>query len=213
MDILMKITGLYSGSKAFIGPKSNPTGIFKQTRTEANVNALGITDDIQVDKRFHGGPERALHQFSLRSYQKIIQRFPLLHQQAWPGSIGENISVPLMHEDNVCIGDTYLAGTVIIQVSSPRIPCWKIDEKFRQPKLHIFIRQCQLSGWYFRVLQNGCIRVGDKLSLVDRPQPQMSIHYFLTHIDKNPKDMGFLDLVKKSKELDPLWQDKLLAAK
>lgn len=207
----MKITGLYSGKISFIGPKSSPTGIMKHACNAVDVNTLGIIDDIQVDKRFHGGPERALHQFSLLSYQKIIQRFPLLHRQAWPGSIGENISALHMHEDNVCIGDIYSVGTVIIQVSGPRIPCWKIDEKFNQPKLHVYIRQCQLSGWYYRVLQNGSIRLGDELCLIEKSQPQLTVRYFLTQIDKQTKDPRFLDLVSKTKELDPQWRERLLA--
>jgi MOSC domain-containing protein YiiM len=209
MDSLMKITGLYSGRTSFIGPKSSPTGIIKHARNTVDINSLGIVDDIQVDKRFHGGPERALHQFSLLSYQKIIQRFPLLHQQAWPGTIGENISAPLMHEDNVCIGDIYSVGSIIMQVSSPRIPCWKIDEKFKQANLHVYIRQHQLSGWYYRVLQDGRMGMGDKISLVERLQPQLTIRYFLTQIDRQPKDKTFLDLVRKAKELDPNWRDKL----
>jgi MOSC domain-containing protein YiiM len=206
----MKIIGLYSGCKTILGPKSSPTGIVKHPYNQVKVNKLGIIGDIQVDKRFHGGPERALHQFSLTSYQQIIQRYPLLHKKAWPGSIGENISASSMNEDNVCIGDIYAVGSLVIQVSSPRIPCWKIDAKFSQPKLHVFIRQFQLSGWYFRVRQEGKLSLGDEFKLIERMCPQLTIRYFLSQIDKHPKTTDFLDLISKTKELDPEWRAKLL---
>lgn len=206
----MKILGLYSGKRHSIGPKLSPTGIYKKPRDVVELNTLGIIDDVQVDKRFHGGPERALHQFSLQSYQRIIQRFPLLYKSALPGSIGENIVVEKMNEDNVCIGDIYAVGTVILQVSGPRIPCWKIDEKFKQPKLQLFIRQYQLSGWYFRVLKNGQISIDDEFKLLERPQAKLSIRYFLSQIDIQPKTAIFIEQIKHATELDPDWLHKLL---
>lgn len=206
----MEIIGLYSGKASVIGPTFSPTGIFKQARNTVEINSLGILDDIQVDKRFHGGPERALHQFSLLSYQKIIQRFPLLHKKAWPGSLGENLSATGMTEDTVCIGDIYAIGSTVIQVSGPRIPCWKIDEKLIQPKLHLFIRQCHLSGWYFRVLQAGKLNMGNSVSLVERMNPQLSIRYFLKNIDTAPRAPAFLHIIESAMHLDPQWRDKLL---
>jgi len=120
----MKIIGLYTGKLTQIGKKRSPTGIYKQSVDNVSVDELGILGDIQADKRFHGGPEKALHQYALSSYEKIIKRYPLLHKQAKPGAIGENLSATKMNEHNVCIGDIYHLGSAILQVSSPRIPFW-----------------------------------------------------------------------------------------
>ena len=67
----MKIIGLYSGKLSNIGEKRSPTGIFKQSVEQVSVDELGIIGDIQADKRFHGGSEKALHQYALSSYEKI----------------------------------------------------------------------------------------------------------------------------------------------
>lgn len=206
----MKIIGLYSGIKSFIGPKSTPSGIVKLARNQVEVNTLGIIDDIQVDKRFHGGPERALHQFSLLSYQKIIQRFPLLHKKAWPGAIGENISAQTMNEDNVCIGDIYAAGTTVIQVSGPRIPCWKIDATLNQPGLSQFIQSQRLSGWYYRVLENGKISNGEQISLLERKTPDLSVRLFLSICFSPQMQSQYRQLILSAQGLDPEWHAKLL---
>jgi MOSC domain-containing protein YiiM len=65
--------------------------------------------------------------------------------------MGENISIATMHEHNVCIGDIYQIGECQIQVSGPRMPCFKIAEKFNTPGLDNFVAKHAIHGWYYRV--------------------------------------------------------------
>lgn len=204
----MKIIGLYTGKLTNIGDKRSPTGIYKQSVNKVTVDELGIKGDIQVDKRFHGGPEKALHQYALSSYEKIIKRYPLLHKQAKPGSIGENLTATDMNEHNVCIGDIYNLGTSILQVSSPRIPCWKIDSKFKQPNLNQFITQQRINGWYYRVLQAGEITINDELQLQQRPNADLSIDTMLRVIYAQA-DAARVEPAINAIGLDPEWQSRL----
>ena len=208
MKISRKIIGLYTGKLSEIGDKRSPTGIFKQNVEQVSVNELGIIGDIQADKRFHGGPEKALHQYSLQSYEKIIKRFPLLHKKAQPGMIGENLTATGMNESNVCIGDIYKMGSVIVQVSSPRIPCWKIDAKFNQPDLHRHISQYRLNGWYYRVLENGNIALNNEITLQQRPNPDINIDTMLKVIHKESASQE-IELAINADGLDPEWQKPL----
>jgi MOSC domain-containing protein YiiM len=204
----MKIIGLYSGKLTNIGEKRSPTGIYKQSMSQVSVDELGIIGDIQVDKRYHGGPEKALHQYALSSYEKIVKRFPLLHKQVNPGMIGENLSTTDMNEHNVCIGDIYKVGGAILQVSSPRIPCWKIDAKFKQPDLHQFISQHRLNGWYYRVLQAGDITLRDVFVLQQRPNTGITIDALLKVIH-DEAEQQLAELVINAIGLDPEWQKRL----
>lgn len=207
----MKISGLFCATKRAIGPKLQATGIYKSPVEQAEIDHLGIVGDIQADKRVHGGPEKALHQFSLLSYQKIIQRFPLLHKRACPGSIGENISAFGMDEDNLGIGDTYQVGTAILQVSAPRIPCWKIDAKFSQPGLSQFIAAHHLSGWYYRVVQSGRIHLGDNINLIENSKSSLTVRGLLRIIQMPQPDDYSRELVSHATGLDPDWRRRLLA--
>jgi MOSC domain-containing protein YiiM len=204
----MKIIGLYSGKLTNIGEKRSPTGIYKQSMSQVSVDELGIIGDIQVDKRYHGGPEKALHQYALSSYEKIVKRYPLLHKQVNPGMIGENLSTTDMNEHNVCIGDIYKVGGAILQVSSPRIPCWKIDAKFKQPDLHQFISQHRLNGWYYRVLQAGDITLRDVFVLQQRPNTGITIDALLKVIH-DEAEQQLAELVINANGLDPEWQKRL----
>lgn len=204
----MKIIGLYSGKLSNIGEKRSPTGIYKKSVEQVSVDLLGIEGDIQADKRFHGGPEKALHQYALSSYEKIIKRYPLLHKKAEPGMIGENLSAIDMNEHNVCIGDIYKVGSAILQVSSPRIPCWKIDAKFKQPDLHQFISQHRLNGWYYRVVQAGDITLNDKLILQQRPNTDFTVDTILKVIN-GEAEAQVIRLAANAIGLDPEWQKRL----
>lgn len=209
MRIVMKIIGLYAGKVNHIGEKRSPTGIYKQSVSKVSVDELGIQGDIQADKRFHGGPEKALHQYALSSYEKIIKRYPLLHKHAKPGMIGENLTAKDMNENNVCIGDIYNIGTAILQISSPRIPCWKIDAKFKQPDLNKFISQKRINGWYYRVLQAGEITINDEFLLQQRPNEHVTIDTMLKVIHAET-DANIIDRVTNAIGLDPEWKNRLL---
>ncbi len=204
----MKIIGLYSGKLSNIGEKLSPTGIYKQSVKQVSVDELGIIGDIQADKRFHGGPEKALHQYALGSYEKIIKRYPLLYKKARSGMIGENLSAIDMNEHNVYIGDIYKVGSAILQVSSPRIPCWKIDAKFKQPDLNRFISQHRLNGWYYRVVQAGDITLNDEFILQKRPNTNVTVDTMLKVIyDK--ADNQVVEMAANAIGLDPEWQKRL----
>ncbi|QHJ12911.1 Protein YiiM [Paraglaciecola mesophila] len=206
----MKVLGLFAGKARPIGPKNALSGIDKRPVTSAKVDHLGITDDIQVDKRYHGGPERALHQYALHGYETIIKRHPLLHKKAIAGSIGENISSPVMSDTNVNIGDIYRIGEIEVQVSSPRMPCWKIEEKLNQKGLVQLINKQQITGWYYRVLQGGAIRLGDDITLLERPNENVSVASFVQqHFDKNTS-ADSLRQMSNAIGLDSQWREKLL---
>ena len=116
MRIILKIIGLYTGKLSEIGENRSPTGIYKQSVDKVSVDELGVIGDVQADKRFHGGSEKALHQYALSSYEKIIKRYPLLYRKAKPGTIGENLTATDMNEHNVCIGDIYQVGSAICEI-------------------------------------------------------------------------------------------------
>jgi MOSC domain-containing protein YiiM len=79
--------------------------------------------DGQADLTVHGG-----------LYQAICA-YPVEHYAYWenelgaepfsPGTFGENLTLAGLLETDVCIGDVYRIGTLVVQVTSPRVPCFK----------------------------------------------------------------------------------------
>jgi len=171
----MYIDALFAGKPQAFGPRKSPSSIKKQPFDTLHIEFDGAIEDEQGNKKLHGGPEMAMHQYSQKSYDVLKHAFPQCAKQLIIGSIGENISAPDMNDDNVFIGDVYRMGEVLLQVNSPRGPCVKINQRYEAKGIDLFIAQNTITGWYFRVLEKGCMSVGDSIELVARNSRPVSV--------------------------------------
>ena len=138
------------------------------------VGRTQIRGDEQADLRVHGGPDKAVNLYPAEHLHSWATELGL---EAMPGgSFGENLTTAGLLEADVCIGDIFRAGQVVLQVSQPRGPCWKLARRWNLPDLAIRADQTGRTGWYFRVLQEGHLQSGDRLELAERPNPSWSIH-------------------------------------
>lgn len=204
-----KVDALFAGTIRTLEPEGQRTGIYKQPITVASVTREGIEGDQQADRRFHGGPEKALHQFAVSSYKTMIDSYPELDRVAIVGSIGENISVKDMSDSTVCIGDIYRVGEVTLQVSQPRNPCWKINHRFNIDTLSVFIEKNHISGWYYRVLESGKIALGDDVVLLERPGVGMSVAHFSDITKQHRPDLQALEQAAACQGLNIELRDRL----
>lgn len=204
------IRGLFSGKIRTFEPSGERTGIYKSAVAAAKVGKLGLEGDQQADKRYHGGLEKALHQFSRRAYETITTEFPSLHSAALPGSFGENLSSDSLNDTNVFIGDIYRIKNVVLQVSEPRKPCWKINRKFDTEQLSVFVEQQRITGWYYRVLEEGELHVGDEMRLEERFNEDASIAKFTRVMTQHRPAMEDINDLLACDGLSPLWNKRLL---
>lgn len=204
----MKVIGLYAGKLRPFGPRGQTSGIYKSPVDSMEVDENGCLDDVQADRRFHGGPEKALHQYALSSYEKISKHYPLLHKRIQPGIIGENIVATEMDDTNVHIGDIYRLGTTTLQVSAPRVPCWKISHKLDMQDLDKFVAKHVICGWYYRVLENGTINNGDQFELIERNNTDMSVQRLMRiHLDQT-MPVEEIEAACSARGLDPEWVER-----
>ncbi len=170
------IEGLYVGGIGRIEPEGKPTGIFKRLAAgPLHLGREGLAGDAQADRRVHGGPDKAVHYYAPENYARLATAFPEAAGQFVPGSIGENLSSRGWTEQNVCIGDIFRLGAAVVQVSAPRSPCWKIDRRYGVDRLSNFIADEGVTGWYYRVLSEGEVALGDPFELVERPAPEVPV--------------------------------------
>ena len=200
---------LFVGKLKTLQPEGQSTGIYKDPIDQVSVDINGFTDDIQADRRFHGGPEKAVHQYAANSYAVIRQAYPRLEKTAVVGSMGENISSQALNDNNVHIGDIIRYGAVLLQVSQPRSPCWKINHKFDQPDLSRFVEESHITGWYFRVLETGNIRINDVITLECRPNETCSIAQFNRIIHQHRPALNDLKDLQTLVGLSPEWLKKI----
>ena len=73
-----------------------------------------------------------------------------------------------MLETEVCVGDTFRVGGALLEVTSPRLPCFKFAHKMGRPDILKPFLQSGRSGFYFRVAEPGVLEAGDEIVPVSR---------------------------------------------
>jgi MOSC domain-containing protein YiiM len=138
-------------------------GVPKLPRSEASIAAEGVEGDRQRDRRYHGGPLRAVSLYSL-------ERIRALQAEGHPvdvGTMGENLTIAGLDWDRVVPGARLSVGEVELEITTAAAPCKTIAGSFAGGA---FVRASQKvhpgwSRWYARVLRAGIARVGDPVAL------------------------------------------------
>lgn len=158
---------IFTGGVRPLPPEGEPTGMFKREQPmPVWIGREGIAGDQQADRRVHGGLEKAVHLYPADHYPILAAAFPAIAGLLRPGALGENLSVAGLSEADVRLGDIFRLGDATLQISRPRTPCWKIDRRLGTEGVMAFIAEHGLTGWYFRVLEEGQAEGGDELRLV-----------------------------------------------
>ncbi|KIW21603.1 hypothetical protein PV08_02183 [Exophiala spinifera] len=177
-----------------------PSAIFKHIRTgPIKVTTLGFEGDEHAYE-FHGGPEKALLQYSSAHYTRWKQELPQSEDLFVTGGFGENIVAENANERNMCIGDVVRIGNVVAQVCEPRQPCYKLNHRFQVKDMAKRSQDMFRTGWFYRILQPGTIQAGDEMELLERPNPEWTVakvQYYLYHDMKNEDAMKTLVEIKE----------------
>lgn len=150
------------------------TGIHKQpVQGPVAVNKLGLAGDEQADLTVHGGLDKAVYAYPSEHYAFwAAQRLAVFKRDEPlpPGSMGENLTMEGLLEEDVWIGDRLHIGSTILEVTQPRQPCFKFNAKMGFSHAAKMMLQAGNSGFYLRVVQTGELCAGDAITLVPGPR-------------------------------------------
>ena len=153
--------------------KEVTTGIFKFPVEEGIY--LGTEDVVQdhvIDRRYHGGVDKASYLYSADHYEYWSKLYPGL-EMPW-GMFGENLTVEGLQEASVNIGDVFSIGEVIVQASQPRQPCFKLNFRFHDRDIVRKFVDAGFPGVYVRVLKGGHVSAGAEMKQLE-PKDSVSI--------------------------------------
>jgi MOSC domain-containing protein YiiM len=145
------------------------TGIFKSpVEGRVRIERLNLAGDRQADLSVHGGPNKAVYGYPSEHYAYWKRR---LGREEIPwGMFGENLTFEGLLEDSIHLGDSLRAGTALLRVTQPRIPCYKLGIRFGRADM---VKKFQLSGrsgFYFSVVEEGDVAAGDRVEIVERSE-------------------------------------------
>lgn len=145
------------------GLQRSAGGVPKLPVERAVVRSGGMEGDRQTNRKFHGGPDRALCVYSQ-------ERLDALAAEGHPvarGTLGENVTIGGLAWERVKPGSRLKMGAVEAEVTAFAAPCTQIGYGFSDC---VFTRVGQKSnpGWsrvYARILTGGEIVVGDAVTM------------------------------------------------
>tara|TARA_Y100001970_G_scaffold266754_1_gene355810 strand:- start:248 stop:826 length:579 start_codon:yes stop_codon:yes gene_type:complete len=179
---------------------------------EVEVGQLGIEGDRQADLQVHGGYDKAVYAYSHSHYSHWSKIMKKSYEEF--GLVGENLTIDNFDESDVFIGDEYKIGTTLLQISQPRIPCYKIGIKMNSREFPKLFSQSGLLGSYMRVIEVGKMKIGDSVELSRRDDDSMSIFEIsqLLFVDiKNIEGMKkAIDLKYLSEEIKERFRERLM---
>ena len=146
------------------------TSIFKEpVKDRRAVRRHNIEGDRQSDLTVHGGPNKAIYCYPNEHYAWWKEQLPGMELPY--GMFGENLTTEGLLETEVRIGDRFRAGTALLQVTQPRMPCFKLGIRFGRADMVKRFWISGRSGIYFSIVEEGEIGAGDAIEqVVDGPE-------------------------------------------
>ena len=127
------------------------------------VNLLG---DAQADRRAHGGPDKALYAYAAADLEWWNGQLGL---GLGPGGVGENLTIADLDLSEAVVGELWQVGSVVLQVTQPRIPCYKLGIRVGDDRFRERFAEARRHGVYLRILAEGELQVGDEVQVAERP--------------------------------------------
>ena len=149
----------------------------------------GLVGDFIGDRKHHGGDEQAVYAFQREDLDRWQER---LGRVLPSGFFGENLTTSGIDVAEARVGERWRIGAEVeLAVTAPRIPCstfrgWVAEKGW----VKLFTADAR-PGTYLRVVRPGTIQAGDPITVVHRPEHDVTVGlYFrsqLTERDLLPR--------------------------
>ncbi|MEY9931424.1 MOSC domain-containing protein YiiM [Catenulispora sp. GP43] len=91
------------------------------------------------------------------------------------GIFGENLTTSHLDVTGAVVGERWRVGTVLLEVTAPRIPCRTFAGWLGERAWIKTFTQRAAPGAYLRVIQEGQVQAGDEVTVLDRPDHEVTI--------------------------------------
>lgn len=138
------------------------------------LTAEGIEGDWQRNRRYHGGPDKAVLMIAAEAVEELSAHgYPVTN-----GSLGENLTVSGMDRRNWRTGQRYRVGEgCVIELTTQRVPCLNLDPYGAGIKAELYDAACRAKdvtsprwangGFYARVISEGVVFAGASIELAE----------------------------------------------
>ena len=132
----------------------------------------GVVGDRIIDTHVHGGYDQAVYAYAYEDAQWWEKE---IGEEITAGRFGENLTTEGIDVNAALVGEQWKIGSVILEVSQPRIPCRVFAGFWKRATLIKDFTQAGRPGAYLRIIQEGTATAGDLIEVIYKPDHAVSI--------------------------------------
>jgi len=203
----MKLISVNVGRPRVVESHGDPvsTGNFKEpVAGRVMLRTLNLDGDRQADLSVHGGPSKAVYAYPSEHYEYWKRELSKM-KLPW-GMFGENFTTVGLFESKLNIGDKFRVGSAIVMVTEPRMPCYKLGIKFGRPDIVKRFLASERTGFYYAVLQEGEVGVGDPIELTERSRDSLRVSDVTALYTHEKHNIGLLRRAIEIEALPESWK-------
>ena len=207
----MKLISVNVGLPRLVTSNDEPisTGIFKEpVAGRIALRTLNLDGDRQADLSVHGGPNKAVYAYPSEHYEFWKRELPEM-DLPW-GMFGENFTTAGLSEAELNIGDKFSVGTAQLMITEPRMPCYKLGVRFGRNDIIKRFLVSERTGFYFAVLQEGEVGVGDDLKLIEKSKTSVRVSDITRLYTRDKHNVELLRRAVAVETLPEGWRDYFL---
>lgn len=138
------------------------------------VQARGVNleGDDQADRKAHGGPDKAVYAYAI---EDTLWWGKELGRSLQYGEFGENLTTQGIAVNEALIGERWAIGTTVLEVSEPRVPCWRLGVRMDDQMFVRRFTEALRPGTYLRIIGEGDLGAGDEIRVIHRPDHDLTI--------------------------------------
>ena len=168
---------------------------------------VNLEGDDQADRKAHGGPDKAIYAYAVEDVRWWERE---LGGSLQHGHFGENLTTEGIGVNEALIGDRWEVGTTLLEVSEPRVPCWRLGVRMDDKSFVRRFTEALRPGAYLRILVEGFVGAGDRIRVVERPDHGVSIRDVFRIYSRDREEAERLLAIPGISESWKAWAKSLL---
>jgi MOSC domain-containing protein YiiM len=168
---------------------------------------FNLAGDDQADREAHGGPDKAVYAYAAEDLAWWAQQIgrPLQY-----GEMGENLTTEGIAVNEALVGERWVIGTTVLEVSEPRVPCWRLGVRMNDKLFPRRFTEALRPGALLRIIVEGDVGAGDEIQIIERPDHDLTIRDVLRIYAFDRQEVGRLLTIPRMSESWRSWAEQYL---
>ena len=168
---------------------------------------INLDGDEQADRKAHGGPHKAAYAYATEDSRWWEQE---LGRSISFGEFGENLTLQGVDVNGARIGERWQIGTTLLEVSEPRIPCWRLGVRMNDEHFPRRFTEAMRPGAYLRIVIEGELGADDEVRRAELPEHDLTIRDVFRIYTRDRNEVGRLLAIPQLSERWRSWAARQL---